>query len=95
MESTYLLFRATRNPFYLHVGQDILESLDKHAKSECGYATIHDVYDMSLGKKVADSMVFFRMATFGVAGEMKCMSKSYNFIHELPNFLAQHKKGRQ
>jgi len=48
MESTYLLFRATRNPFYLHVGQDILESLDKHAKSECGYATIHDVYDMSL-----------------------------------------------
>ena len=64
MESTYLLFRATRNPFYLHVGQDILESLDKHAKSECGYATIHDVYDMSLGKKVADS-IFFRMATFG------------------------------
>ena len=93
MESTYLLFRATRNPFYLHVGQDILESLDKHAKSECGYATIHDVYDMSLGKKVAEHG-FFRWQ-HSVAGEMKCMSKSYNFTHELSNFLAQYKTGRQ
>ena len=73
MESTYLLYRATRNPFYLHVGQDILESLDKHAKSECGYATIHDVYDMSLGKKVADSMFFFGWQ-HSVVGEMKRMS---------------------
>lgn len=47
-ESTYLLYRATRNPFYLHVGRDVLESLNRHAKSECGYATIHDVYEMSL-----------------------------------------------
>ena len=49
-ESTYLLYRATRNPFYLHVGRDVIESLNQHAKSECGYATIHDVYDMSLGE---------------------------------------------
>jgi len=48
VESTYLLFRATRNPFYLHVGQDVLESLNRHARAQCGYATIHDVNDMSL-----------------------------------------------
>merc|ERR1712059_199255 len=48
VESTYLLYRATKNPFYLHVGRDILYSLNNHTKAECGYATVHDVHDMSL-----------------------------------------------
>ena len=34
VESTYFLYRATRNPFYLHVGRDILTSLATHAKTE-------------------------------------------------------------
>ena len=34
VESTYFLYRATRNPFYLHVGRDILKSLSTHAKAE-------------------------------------------------------------
>ena len=33
-ESTYLLYRATRNPFYLHVGRDILQSLNNHTKAK-------------------------------------------------------------
>ena len=33
-ESTYLLYRATRNPFYLHVGRDILPSLNNHTKAK-------------------------------------------------------------
>jgi len=48
VESTYLLYRATKNPFYLHVGRDILYSLNNHTKAKCGYATVHDVHDMSL-----------------------------------------------
>uniref|UniRef100_A0A8C9ZR17 alpha-1,2-Mannosidase n=1 Tax=Sander lucioperca TaxID=283035 RepID=A0A8C9ZR17_SANLU len=32
VESTYLLYQATKNPFYLHVGMDILQSLEKNAK---------------------------------------------------------------
>ena len=48
MESTYLLYRATKNPFYLHVGRDILYSLNNHTRAVCGYATVHDVTDMSL-----------------------------------------------
>lgn len=43
VESTYFLYRATRNPFYLHVGRDILTSIATHAKAKCGYGTLHDV----------------------------------------------------
>ncbi|KAL5015540.1 hypothetical protein ScPMuIL_009810 [Solemya velum] len=43
VESTYFLYQATKNPFYLHVGRDIINSINAHAKAECGYATIHDV----------------------------------------------------
>lgn len=42
------MFQATKNPFYLHVGRDILQSLNNHTKTHCGYATVHDVYDKSL-----------------------------------------------
>ncbi len=43
VESTYLLYQATKNPFYLHVGKEILQSLNNLTKVKCGYATIHDV----------------------------------------------------
>ncbi|XP_078483513.1 ER degradation-enhancing alpha-mannosidase-like protein 1 [Ciona intestinalis] len=45
IESTYLLYRATKNPFYLNVGREILDSLERHAKTECGYASLHNVLD--------------------------------------------------
>ncbi|XP_014673686.1 PREDICTED: ER degradation-enhancing alpha-mannosidase-like protein 1 isoform X2 [Priapulus caudatus] len=48
VESTYLLYQATKNPFYLHVGRDILRSLNKYTKTQCGYATVHDIGDKSL-----------------------------------------------
>lgn len=32
IESTYLLFRATKHPFYLHVGRTILDSLNNHTR---------------------------------------------------------------
>ncbi|XP_066997230.2 ER degradation-enhancing alpha-mannosidase-like protein 1 [Anabrus simplex] len=48
VESTYLLYQATKNPFYLHVGMEILESLNNITKTECGYATVHSVFDKSL-----------------------------------------------
>ncbi|XP_072050977.1 ER degradation-enhancing alpha-mannosidase-like protein 1 [Amphiura filiformis] len=47
VESTYLLYQATQNPFYLHVGSEILEGLNKHTKAKCGYATLHNVIDKS------------------------------------------------
>lgn len=48
IESTYLLYQATKNPFYLHVGKDILRSLNSLTRTTCGYATIHSVLDHSL-----------------------------------------------
>lgn len=48
VESTYLLYQATKNPFYLHVGRDILTSLNNLTKARCGYATVHSVLDMTL-----------------------------------------------
>lgn len=48
IESTYLLYQATKNPFYLHVGREILDSLNRYARVKCGYATIHNVEDMTL-----------------------------------------------
>lgn len=47
-ESTYMLYRATRNPFYLHVGRDMLHSLNEFTRVKCGYATVHSVLDKSL-----------------------------------------------
>ncbi|XP_019716702.1 ER degradation-enhancing alpha-mannosidase-like protein 1 [Hippocampus comes] len=47
VESTYLLYQATKNPFYLHVGMDILQSLEKNTKVRCGYATLHHVVHKS------------------------------------------------
>ncbi|XP_078728511.1 ER degradation-enhancing alpha-mannosidase-like protein 1 [Lampetra fluviatilis] len=47
VESTYLLYQATKNPFYLHVGQKILQSIEKHTRVRCGYATLHHVIDKS------------------------------------------------
>jgi len=32
IESTYLLYRATKSPFYLHVGKAIMESLNKYTR---------------------------------------------------------------
>uniref|UniRef100_A0A0N5AVG2 alpha-1,2-Mannosidase n=1 Tax=Syphacia muris TaxID=451379 RepID=A0A0N5AVG2_9BILA len=47
-ESTYMLYRATRNPFYLHVGREMLRSLNEFTRVRCGYATVHSVVDKSL-----------------------------------------------
>ncbi|XP_077430057.1 ER degradation-enhancing alpha-mannosidase-like protein 1 [Vanacampus margaritifer] len=47
VESTYLLYQATKNPFYLHVGMDILQSLENNTKVRCGYATLHHVVHKS------------------------------------------------
>ncbi|CAG0894992.1 unnamed protein product [Cyprideis torosa] len=48
IESTYALYQVTKSPFYLHVGREIMTSLNAHTRAKCGFATVHDVRDMSL-----------------------------------------------
>ena len=40
IESTMYLYQATKDPFLLEVGVDILESIDHSAKTKCGYASV-------------------------------------------------------
>ena len=43
VESTYILWRATKDPYYRHVGVLLLRGLEAQARAKCGYATLHDV----------------------------------------------------
>ncbi|OAD65804.1 glycoside hydrolase family 47 protein [Phycomyces blakesleeanus NRRL 1555(-)] len=43
VESTYHLYRATRDPFYLQVGEMIIEDLNNRTRLACGFANIGDV----------------------------------------------------
>lgn len=45
VESTYWLYKATRDPRYLDVGRDIVSSLQYGARCPCGYCHITDVED--------------------------------------------------
>ncbi|XP_059479799.1 ER degradation-enhancing alpha-mannosidase-like protein 2 [Neocloeon triangulifer] len=45
IESVMYLYRATRDPYLLDVGVDILRSIQFSSKTNCGYATIKDVRD--------------------------------------------------
>uniref|UniRef100_A0A7E4V370 alpha-1,2-Mannosidase n=1 Tax=Panagrellus redivivus TaxID=6233 RepID=A0A7E4V370_PANRE len=47
-ESTYLLYMATKSPFYQHVGREIIDALNKNSRVRCGFATIHSVHDKSI-----------------------------------------------
>lgn len=43
VESTYYLYRATRDPFYLQVGEMVLNDLNNRTRLPCGFASIGDV----------------------------------------------------
>lgn len=42
-ESTYFLYKATRDPYYLDVGRTVLENLNRFARVPCGFAAMKDV----------------------------------------------------
>lgn len=58
LESTYFLYTATGDPYYLEVGKNVLKSLQKYARVPCGYAAVNDV---RTGKK-EDRMDSFVLA---------------------------------
>lgn len=43
IESTYYLYRATKDPFYLHIGAEILRAFQSRFKAPCGFAGYQDV----------------------------------------------------
>ncbi|KAL2492871.1 putative alpha-mannosidase I MNS5 [Abeliophyllum distichum] len=47
-ESTFYLYQATKDPWYLDVGESIVDSLNFYTRVEGGYASIRDVTTMEL-----------------------------------------------
>jgi len=43
IESTYHLYRATQDPWYLYVGEMVLEDIQRRCWTECGWAGLQDV----------------------------------------------------
>ncbi|KAI8911073.1 glycoside hydrolase [Gorgonomyces haynaldii] len=43
IESTYMLYQATRDPFYLQVGEQLLEDIEERTRVKCGFASIGNV----------------------------------------------------
>ncbi|KAG7910797.1 hypothetical protein KL906_001177 [Ogataea polymorpha] len=43
VESTYFLYRATKDPFFLRVGEAILQRFEKDFRAPCGFAGIDDI----------------------------------------------------
>lgn len=47
VESTYFLYEATGDPYYLQVGKHIVEKINEHARVPCGFAALRDVRTLS------------------------------------------------
>ncbi|PKA51466.1 putative alpha-mannosidase I MNS5 [Apostasia shenzhenica] len=47
-ESTFYLFQATKDPWYMEVGRSIVNSLNRYTKVKGGFASIRDVTTMQL-----------------------------------------------
>uniref|UniRef100_A0A0N5BK53 alpha-1,2-Mannosidase n=1 Tax=Strongyloides papillosus TaxID=174720 RepID=A0A0N5BK53_STREA len=47
IESTYFLYKATKDEHYLEVAADVVKSLNDHVKVKCGFAAIKDVRTMT------------------------------------------------
>ncbi|KAM7272538.1 hypothetical protein ACFE04_027201 [Oxalis oulophora] len=47
-ESTFYLYQATKDPWYIEVGEAIVNSLNRHTKVEGGFASVKDVTTMQL-----------------------------------------------
>ena len=43
IESTYMLYQATKDPFYLRFGEMMLNDLELMARVKCGFASLRDV----------------------------------------------------
>jgi ER degradation enhancer, mannosidase alpha-like 3 len=46
IESTYFLYRATKDPHYLEVAKEVMDSLEQNVRVPCGFASVKDVRTM-------------------------------------------------
>ncbi|KAF9576529.1 alpha mannosidase-like protein [Mortierella alpina] len=76
VESNYFLYRATKDPFYLEVGEMILRDLQTYTKTKCGWSSLQSVIDKSLED---------RMESFALSETFKYLFLLYdeeNVLHQ-------------
>lgn len=57
IESTYHLYQATKDPFYLQVGEMVVEDLNNRTRVPCGFASIGDVQTGRLEDRMESFML--------------------------------------
>ncbi|KAK1157784.1 ER degradation-enhancing alpha-mannosidase-like protein 2 [Acipenser oxyrinchus oxyrinchus] len=75
IESAMYLYRATADPTLLQLGRDVVESIEKISRVDCGFATVKDVRDHKLDN---------RMESFFLAETLKYLYLLFdpdNFLH--------------
>lgn len=75
-ESTYYLYRATRDPWYLHVGEMVLRDIKRRCWTKCGWAGLQDVRNGDLKD---------RMESFILGETAKYLFLLYDSGHPLNN----------
>ncbi|KAL2312637.1 alpha-1,2-Mannosidase [Schizosaccharomyces pombe] len=51
-ESTYYLYRATKDVFYLHVGELLLSNIENHLWTPCGFAAVENLEKYTLSNRM-------------------------------------------
>eukprot|EP01125_Pyxidicula_operculata_P021232 TRINITY_DN80_c0_g1_i6.p1 TRINITY_DN80_c0_g1~~TRINITY_DN80_c0_g1_i6.p1 ORF type:complete len:563 (-),score=78.30 TRINITY_DN80_c0_g1_i6:1510-3198(-) len=77
VESTYFLYRATKDHYYLQVGRKIMENLQK-LKVPCGYASVADVETSRLEDRM-DSYFLSETCKY-----LYLLFDDNNFLHKSP-----------
>nr|CUU00276.1 hypothetical transcript [Hymenolepis microstoma] len=78
IESIMHVYRATKDPYLLEMGVNILTSIEKDAKTSCGFATIHNVQTHTKEN---------RMESFFLSETVKYLYLLFdddNFLHRTP-----------
>uniref|UniRef100_A0A0R3T3R7 alpha-1,2-Mannosidase n=1 Tax=Rodentolepis nana TaxID=102285 RepID=A0A0R3T3R7_RODNA len=78
IESIMHVYRATKDPYLLEMGVNILTSIEKDAKTSCGFATIHNVQTHTKEN---------RMESFFLSETVKYLYLLFdedNFLHRNP-----------
>ncbi|KAL2832268.1 glycosyl hydrolase family 47-domain-containing protein [Aspergillus pseudoustus] len=74
VESTYYLYQATKDPWYLHVGEMVLRDIKRRCWTKCGWAGLQDVRNGELSD---------RMESFFLGETAKYMFLLYDPEHPL------------
>ncbi|XP_011137211.1 ER degradation-enhancing alpha-mannosidase-like protein 3 isoform X1 [Harpegnathos saltator] len=95
LESTYFLYRATGDHYYLGVGRKVLKSLQTYARVPCGYAAVSDVrtnkHDDTMDSFVLSETFKYLFLLFTEPGELFLDLDEFIFTtegHLLPLTLA-------